>query len=364
MGATLWPRRRDCLDDVVLTGRVNKREIVMSQSNHERITTIVIGGLNTDIIANGVPRLLGQGELALGGTLEIGPGGKSRNIAQMMATLQNPGLVAMIGKTTHDPWGLWRYPVDALIQAGVDVSQITIMPFEVGRMPGVALIPVDGQGNNQIYVLPGVNADFGPEDIDLTESLFAIAQRNHGAVVLSLECPLKTVIHSLQKAKQHQLVTMLDPGGISTGQNYQEMLGQGLFLIKPNSHEAELLTGHQIDGLASARRAAQFFFQHGIEIVFITAGNHGAYLFALEQSIECHVPIPKISLPGQALDETGCGDQTMAALAVAIQSGKSIQQAARIAVTAGTLQFHRVGIIPLTRAELNVHLEPDLQLDA
>jgi sugar/nucleoside kinase (ribokinase family) len=44
---------------------------------------IVPGGLNTDIVGMGVEKLLAPGELALGGKLKIGPGGKARNMAQM-----------------------------------------------------------------------------------------------------------------------------------------------------------------------------------------------------------------------------------------------------------------------------------------
>src|SRR5262245_58591851 len=178
------------------------------------LSTIVIGGLNTDIIAQGVPSLVGAGELAQGGELVLGPGGKSRNMAQMIATLRGRGIVAMIGKTAEDPWGLWRIPLQALQQAGVDTSYVTVLPLSAEQMPSVALIPVDRSGKNQIYVLPGVNATFDKAEIDAAEPLFVIVGRNQGALVLSLECPLETVIYALQKAKRFGLLTVVDPGGI------------------------------------------------------------------------------------------------------------------------------------------------------
>lgn len=51
--------------------------------NHDQIKAFFIGGLNTDIIATGVSTLLQSGELTRSGKLVIGPGGKSRNMAQM-----------------------------------------------------------------------------------------------------------------------------------------------------------------------------------------------------------------------------------------------------------------------------------------
>ena len=75
-----------------------------------KIIVIVPGGLNTDFIGLGVDKLLGPGELTLSGELRIGPGGKSRNIAQMTAGFLGRGTVAMIGKTTRDPFGFWNCP--------------------------------------------------------------------------------------------------------------------------------------------------------------------------------------------------------------------------------------------------------------
>ncbi len=42
----------------------------------EQIQVIVIGGLNTDIIASDVDEIVGKGEQTLGDKLVIGPGGK------------------------------------------------------------------------------------------------------------------------------------------------------------------------------------------------------------------------------------------------------------------------------------------------
>jgi len=76
---------------------------------------IVPGGLNTDIVGLGVEKLLAPGELTLGGKLKIGPGGKARNMAQMGAVYLGDGTVAMIGRSSKDPFGLWKIPMQSLI---------------------------------------------------------------------------------------------------------------------------------------------------------------------------------------------------------------------------------------------------------
>ena len=57
---------------------------------------IVVGGLNTDIVAAGVDTLLGPGELSRSGEIFIGPGGKSSNIARMSACLLGPERVRFV----------------------------------------------------------------------------------------------------------------------------------------------------------------------------------------------------------------------------------------------------------------------------
>ncbi len=54
----------------------------------KNFSVIVPGGLNTDILDLGVDRLLSPGELTLGGKVNIGSGGKSRNMAQMTGLSQ------------------------------------------------------------------------------------------------------------------------------------------------------------------------------------------------------------------------------------------------------------------------------------
>jgi ribokinase len=332
---------------------------------NEDLQIIVPGGLNTDLIGLGVERLLGPGELTLGGTFHVGPGGKARNMAQMAAVWLGAGKVAMIGKTVRDPFGLWKVPLDALHEAGVDIGSVQILDFEESgrKFPGIALIPVDASGKNQIYCIPGINSDFGPTDIRAAEVLFR-SVRQPAYMMLALEIPEETVREAIALAKVHGIRVVLDPGGIKDrriggeenrsligeelsrldGEEDNSLVGEGVFVIKPNEFEAEILTGVAIDGFESAAKAAKILLSQGIEYVMITHGAKGAYLFG--HTIARHIPVPEIS-GGDIHDETGCGDQVTATLTACLTEGYSIEQAAEIAVRAGTLQFHRKGIRPV-----------------
>ena len=323
--------------------------------DHHRIKIIVIGGLITDIIASGVKELLGSGELTRSGSLVIGPGGKSRNMAQMMAVFLGSGRVAMVGRTSKDPFGLWRVPVDALEASGVHTGFIKIFDFEAsGQYPGIALIPVNRQGENQIYCLPGINDAFCPGDIDDADILFDQVKDNRGILALSLELPTETAIYAARKAASNHIRVVLDPGGLDKDEDYGALLDSHIFIIKPNEHEAEALTGIPIVDFGSARRAAGAFFRMGISNVVITHGKDGAYLFTGKE--ERHIKVPQsepADTAGGTADETGCGDQAMAVLCSEISRGEDLAKAAAAAVMAGTIQYSRIGIQPVTRKELS-----------
>ena len=310
---------------------------------------IVVGGLNTDIVATGVDALLGPGELSRSGELFIGPGGKSSNIARMSACLLGPECVFMVGKTSRDPYGLWEVPVRALRKAGVNTDHVVVEDLErSGKFPGIAIIPVNKQGENQIYCVPGINDDFYPSDLDRAEPLFE-ESADKGILALTLEMPLDTAAHAIRKARSHRFRVVLDAGGINASQDVQGLLQAGIYCIKPNEHEAKILTGIDIVDLPSAKKSAQGLLARGIQNVLITHGSKGAYLFNRETAI--HIPVPTLASK-QETDETGCGDQATAVLCAETMRGKTIEEAARLAVYAGTLQFHRRGIQPIHAEEL------------
>ena len=322
----------------------------MEEKSLSKIQSIVIGSLNTDIIAAGVDKLLGPGELTFGGNARIGPGGKSRNIAQMIAAYSGKGKVALLGKTVKDPFNLWSVPYTSLQKAGVNTDFVAVESYQrTGKLPGLALIPVDKNGNNQLYVLPGINNDFRPHDLDACSALFEAVQARDGFLGITLELPLETAEHALALAERYKIRVVLDPGGIDESGSYRPLLSRNIAVIKPNEHEAELLTGIHITDLKSAEAAGQRLLEYGIRKVLITHGEKGAYL--ITRKIAAHITVPKV--PQEAVvDSTGCGDQVTAILIAELISNSDIETAARIAIAAGTLQATRYGIEPVTRKEL------------
>lgn len=314
--------------------------------------TIVIGSLNTDLVATGIKQFPKPGEHVYGKELIIGPGGKSRNIADMIAHLAPKDSVAMVGRTVKDPYGLWKAPIEALAKVGVNTDHVNIVDYaDAQKLPGIALIPVDQHGNNQIFVLPGVSDDFDVADIDNASSLFEEVGKNDGVLVLTLECPLDTAIRAVEVANQCGLKVLFDPGGLEGDTGVDKLIEAGVYLIKPNEHEAKMLTGVEVTDFETAKEAAEKLQEKGIKNVLITAGVDGAYLF--DDEVQVHIPIPDVADTAEK-DETGCGDQTMAAICALLQEGKSLEEAAKLAILAGTLQFHKHGIQPISKQELGL----------
>jgi ribokinase len=267
----------------------------------------------------------------------------------MLARLLGEELVFMIGKTSRDPYGLWQVPVKAMREAGVNTDYVVVEDLEQsGKFPGIALIPVNKRGENQIYCIPGINDAFTPRDLDRAEPLFE-ESANEGILTLTLEMPLDTAAHVIRKAREYRLRVVLDPGGVNKAQELQGLLEEGIYCIKPNEHEAKILTGIEVVDLPTAKKAAEQLLACGILNVLITHGPRGAYLCTRET--EVHLPVPTLG-EEEETDETGCGDQTTAVLCSETLRGSPIDEAARTAVYAGTLQFQRRGIQPVCPEEL------------
>lgn len=307
---------------------------------------IVVGEMNIDIVVSGLPYFPQSGQLVNGDKLTIGPGGKSRNIASMAGALMPAGRVAMVSKTVEDEYGLWQVPVKALQDSGVNTDYVKMLKRdETDGLPGFALILVDKDGHNQIIGAPGITRELNQADVDAANELFEEAGRNNGFVAFIGNCPLQLAQSIKQKAADSGLRVLFDPGGADDLSKWVELLDGRMWLVKPNEHEAEALTGIKVTDFETAKAAAAKLHEYGVQNVLITAGVQGAYLFG--DGVQEHIPIPQVK-DGDVHDETGCGDQVMAAICAFLSDGEGLQSATAKAILAGTLQFHQLGIQPVS----------------
>jgi len=286
---------------------------------------LVFGSLNTDVVQR-VTRLPRAGETVHGADLATFTGGKGAN--QSCAAARLGGRAFMAGIVGEDSFGA---ALLADLQAlGVDVALVGRSP----RKTGTATILVLPDGDNAIVLSPGANADVGA-----ALAAQAVAGLTHGDCLLcQLEVPLQATHAALCLARARGVCTILDPA--PAGELPDELL-QHVDILTPNQTEASTLLDWKspVATLDEARAAADALRTRGARNVIVKLGALGCLVSSSSDSV--HVP----AVSGEVIDTTAAGDTFNGALAVSLQEGRELVEAARFAVCAASLSVRRRGAI-------------------
>ena len=285
---------------------------------------LVIGSLNMDFVTH-VPHPLAVGETMLAQDLQLVPGGKGANQAYAMGKLG--GRAAMLGAVGADLHG--DRLLENLRSVGVEVAAIQ---REQAAPTGMAVITVLPDGDNSILVLPGANSQVTPEVLEEHSQLLEECD----ILVLQLEIPLETVVAAAVKAAQLGKQVILDPAPAVPG--LPEELLKSLWLIKPNETELSILIGRPY-APEHLREDAQSLQKRGVKNVLVTLGAAGSYLLK-EDGTESFFPADDSV---KVVDTTAAGDSYVAALAVALSLGESLEAAARFASRVSDVVVTRPG---------------------
>ena len=127
------------------------------------------------------------------------------------------------------------------------------------------------------------------------------------------------------------------------------------YLIKPNEHEAEMLTGIEVTGFESAIKAAAAIRDMGVESVLLSMGAAGAVLASPEGVYVANAPrvSPKSTV--------GAGDSTLAGFLAARSRGLSDSEALGSAIAFGTAACLEEGSLP-PRDEVIKTLIPEINV--
>jgi len=284
---------------------------------------VVVGSTNTDMVikASHLPQ---PGETILGGTFFMSAGGKGAN--QAVAAARLGGKVSFIAKTGHDVFG--KQSIELFEKEGIDISFILRDRYQPS---GVALITVDDKGENCIVVAPGANAALSSEDI--TEAKEKI--ENASLVLIQLETPIETVESVANIVSSKRIKLILNPAPAA---KLNDNLLKKITIITPNQKEAEMLTGIKINDESSAKQAAVFLHNKGIETVILTMGARGAFI--LHENKHSMIPGHTVNV----VDTTAAGDVFNGAFVVALSEGKTMEDAVAFACKAAAISVTRLGV--------------------
>lgn len=268
----------------------------------------VVGSINVDHIVKGGP-LPGRGETVVGGTFARHPGGKGAN--QAVAAARWGAAVSFVGAVGDDADG--KSALDALRQEGIEIDGVVT----VDAATGVALIVVDGEGDNQIAVASGAN-DFVvvPDGWD----------PGSGVVLTGFEVPDSAVVAAARTGVVSGCTVVIDP---APARPLPNGLPRGV-LLTPNGDELAAICEAEADGdvVEQARALAR-----RIEgTVVVTLGSSGALVCTGEGEDD------KVPAPGgvDVVDTTGAGDALAGVLAAMLAEGAQVEEAVRQAVAAAS----------------------------
>lgn len=281
----------------------------------------VIGSLNMDLVVN-VDTMPKPGQTIIGSNFKEVPGGKGANQAVAMARLN--GNVSMIGKVGEDGFG--QTLINSLKNDKVDTTYI----HTTKGATGVALITVDKNAQNSIVVSPGANFEVKEDDID--NNIEAI--KNSDIVVLQLETPLNTIKYALNKAKELNKYTILNP---APAVKLDDEIIKNVDLLTPNETELEIISGVSIETEEDIQKAAQIMIEKGVKELIVTLGSKGSLYINKEKSMF------KKAYKVEAVDTTAAGDSYTGALAVALSNDKTIEEAMDFASKVGALSVLKEG---------------------
>ncbi|EKK4002562.1 ribokinase [Cronobacter sakazakii] len=299
---------------------------------------VVLGSINADHILN-LEAFPAPGETVTGSQYQVAFGGKGAN--QAVAAGRSGADIAFIACVGEDDIG--ERIRQQLSRDNIDVEPVRAV---AGESTGVALIFVNGEGENVIGIHAGANAALTPERVNEQREKIANAR----ALLMQLESPVESVIAAARIAHEHQTTVILNP---APARALSDELLALVDIITPNETEAEKLTGVKVSDDESAAQAAAVLHQKGIETVIITLGSRGVWLSVNGEGQR----VPGFRV--KAVDTIAAGDTFNGALMTALLEGTPMLEAIRFAHAAAAIAVTRPGAQPSVpwRDEIDAFLQ-------
>lgn len=281
----------------------------------------VLGSANLDLIGT-VSRIPQPGETVPGGRFSMAAGGKGAN--QALAARRAGAEVRMVCAVGSDAFA--GEALALLRRDGVDLSELRVRDGATG----IAMIFVDGRGENVIAILPGANGTLGPADAEA-----ALAGLGIGSILmLQQEIPQAATHRALDLARERGVVSILNTAPYLED---TRAVAEKASIVVANETEFALLSGAGLDRLDAAMAD---WAKSQNQTIIVTLGADGAR--AATPSGQFSVPALKVT----PVDTVGAGDTFCGYLAAGLDRGLDLEAAMRRAAGAASLACLNTGAQP------------------
>jgi len=248
------------------------------------------------------------------------PGGKGAN--QAVACARQGASVAMVGCVGHDDFG--KTLRSALASDGIDVTNVRA----AGESTGVAVVMVDGEGENRITLVPGAN--------ELLKADHEVLGRAVAGQFLLLQCevPMPEVVLAAKTMRARGAIVVLNPAPVC---RLPDEIWSLVDIIVLNEIEAAELASLPVVDPASAALAASSIRRRGPSTAIVTLGSQGV---VVADGGGCR---HFAALAVRTVDTTAAGDTFIGAMCAARAAGHSTDSAVMRGIQAATLCVTRAG---------------------
>ena len=297
----------------------------------------VVGSINTDLVAY-VERLPAPGETLFGERFAQFAGGKGAN--QAVAAARAGAAVSFHGAVGDDAFG--HAGRAGLRQDGIAVDGLLTLPEHAS---GIALILVDGQGENEIVVISGANVQFGAGQVAAPPAPASgppavLLLQNEIAPAATLACARRwhaagvRVVCNLAPAPDAPL-----PAAVLAATEFILVNEVELAALDgaPAATGVEQVAG-RMQGFMAGSGAA-------LRNLIVTLGADGC-LWAHRDGSGAIVLHRQAALSVTAIDTVGAGDCFCGVFAAGVAAGAAVADALHRATAAAALAVQRAGAQP------------------
>jgi len=281
----------------------------------------VLGSINLDLIGK-VSRIPQPGETVAGTEFSSAAGGKGAN--QALAGRRAGSNVRMVGAAGKDSMGDQAL---ALLKAGgVDLKAVRRLDVP----QGVAMIFVDGQGENVIGILPGANGGVTPDDAEIAVT----GMMDTDVLIVQQEIPQAATMRALALGQLNGVTSILNTAPFLP--TTQAVAGTASIVVA-NETEFALLCGGETGDLDTAMSN---WARSRRQTIIVTLGPDGAQAATADGLFT--VPALKV----KPVDTVGAGDTFVGYLAAGLEAGLDLEASMRRAAVAASLACLKAGAQP------------------